>query len=290
VSAPSERPEGVHDRYVRVDGVRTHFLDAGDGPTVVLLHAGGFGENAWLSWRRNIEAFAERNRVIAPDWIGFGGTDKVRDFVRGNSAMLDHMARFLEVMDVTSADIVGLSMGGTFLVRDAASDRPVLPARTIVTASGGGFSPLNDARRMLQDYDGTFEGMRRQLGVVFHDPAISADDEIVAMYHEASLEPGAWEFAASARLRSPQAPERSDFGNTDDTAYGRISIPVLTTAGAQDPLREPGYAEKITAAIAGAECKVFDDCGHCPNVEYATEWNALVLDFLDRRRPEGSLS
>lgn len=278
-------PTPPASRFVRVDGIRTHFLDVGDGPTIVLLHAGGFGENSWLSWRHNIAALATSNRVIAPDWVGFGKTDKIRDFVAGNAAMLTHMARFFDVMDITSADVIGLSMGGTFLIKDAASPRPLLPARTIVTVSGGGFSPLNDARETLQNYDGTFEGMRRQLEVVFHDRRFSDDDATVAEYHEASLEPGAWEFAASARLRSPNAPERSDFGQTDTTPYDTIAVPTLLTAGAQDPLREPGYADAMHRQISGSEVKVFDPCGHCANVEYADEWNALVLDFLSRRRP-----
>ena len=115
----------IHSRFVMVDSFRTHYLEAGDGPTVVLLHAGGFGENAELSWGSNIATLAAHHRVIAPDWLGFGKTDKVRDFVRGNARMLEHMARFFEVLAIAAADIMGLSMGGTFLLRDQASDRPL---------------------------------------------------------------------------------------------------------------------------------------------------------------------
>lgn len=271
-------------RFVDVDGIRTHYLDAGDGPTIVLLHAGGFGENAWLSWRHNIPALAEANRVIAPDWLGFGKTDKLRDFVDGNGRMVKHMVRFFEVMQIDEADVAGLSMGGTFLVRIAAAPDPVLPLRTVLLSSGGGFSPANDARAILQGYDMTFEGMRRQLAVVFHDRRFVNDDELVREYYEASLEPGAWEFAASARLRSPAAPDRSDFGNVDTVAYEQIGVPTLLTAGAQDRLREAGYAEAIAARIPIAEAATFEDCGHCPNVEQPDRWNALVLDFLARHR------
>jgi pimeloyl-ACP methyl ester carboxylesterase len=278
----------VRSRHVRVDGLRTHYLEAGEGPTVVLLHAGGFGENGWLSWRRNLDALAGGNRVVAPDWLGFGKSDKVRDFVKGNQKMVEHMARFFEVMCIDDADVMGLSMGGTFLVKLAATDRPVLPLRTMVLVSGGGFSPNNDARKTLQGYDGSFEAMRANLSVIFADPSFAADDDLVAEYHEASREPGAWEFAASARLRAPFAPERSDFGNVDDTPYEKIAVPTLVTAGAQDQLRQPGYAEEIAARIPAAEVEVFDPCGHCPNVEQPDAWNARVLDFLDRRRPTGA--
>jgi pimeloyl-ACP methyl ester carboxylesterase len=278
-------------RYVMVDGIRTHYWEAGTGSPVVLLHAGGYGENAWNSWHRNVEALARAgHRVIAPDWLGFGRTDKLRDFARGNARMLDHMTRFFDVMTFSDrtlfpdgVDVIGLSMGGTFLVKAMATAGPdPFPVRRMVLVSGGGFSPLNEARTILQEYDGSFEQMRRQLQQVIHAP-LWDDDEFVRMYHEASLEPGQWEFVSAPRLRAPFAPDRGDFGNHDDTPYELVSVPTLLTAGAQDRLREPGYAFGIGEQIPDCEVMVFDPCGHCPNVERADEWNALVTDFLGER-------
>lgn len=273
MSAPSSR-------FVVVDGIRTHYWEAGDGPPVVLLHAGGYGENAWNSWNRNIAALAVAHRVVAPDWLGFGQTDKLRDFARGNQRMLDHMVRFFEVMAIDEADVIGLSMGGTFLVKEMASPYQRFPVRRMVLASGGGFSPLNEARRVLQDYDGSFEAMRAQLQQVIHAP-LWDDDEFVRPYHEASLEPGQWEFVSAPRLRAPFSPSRGDFGNVDDTEYERVSVPTLLTAGAQDKLREPGYAVAIGERIPRCDVVVYDPCGHCPNVERAAEWNTRVIAFLD---------
>jgi 2-hydroxymuconate-semialdehyde hydrolase len=270
-------------RFVDVDGVRTHYWDAGDGPPVVLLHAGGYGENAWNSWCRNIPALSNGRRVIAPDWLGFGGTDKLRDFARGNAKTLDHMVRFFEIMAIDDADVVGLSMGATFLVKAMATESPRLPVRRMVLVSGGGFSPVNEARTILQEYDGSFEQMRRQLQQVIHAP-LWEDDEFVRPYHEASLEPGQWEFVSSPRLRSPFAPPRGDFGNVDDTPYELVTVPTLVTAGAQDKLREPGYASPIVERMPDGRLVMFDPCGHCPNVERAEEWNTLVTDFLAERR------
>ena len=65
--------EVVHrGRYVEVDGMRTHYLEAGDGPAVVLFHSGEFGGGAETSWEYLIPALARHFRVIAPDWLGFG--------------------------------------------------------------------------------------------------------------------------------------------------------------------------------------------------------------------------
>lgn len=275
--------EKTRSRDVFIDGIRTHYWEAGDGPTLVLLHAGGFGENAERSWHRNISTLATRYRVIAPDWIGFGGTEKIRDFSRGNTRLVDHLVRFLDLMAINDADFAGLSMGGTLLMKAVAEETHRLPVRRLVLVSCGGFSPLNDARRILQEYDGTIEAMREQLRQVIHAPMWESD-EFVRPYWEASLERGQWEFISAARLRAPFAPLRGDFGNLDDTPYERIGIPTLLTAGAQDRLREPGYADEVGRRIPRCDVIVYDPCGHCPNVERAEEWNADVLSWLERTK------
>jgi pimeloyl-ACP methyl ester carboxylesterase len=273
---------------VDVGGVRTHYLEAGEGPTVVLLHSGEFGGAAELSWERNIGALAAQYRVVAPDWLGYGRTDKVHDFGGGRARMLDHLRRFLDVMAIDEADFVGNSMGGTLLVGVAATQPVAWPIRSVVLCSGGGFTPENDARRALLSYDCTPESMRTLLRAMFHDPSFAGDDAYVARRQELALLPGAWECTAAARFKSPAAPVRSGFGQADETPYEAISVPTLVIAGADDQLREPGYADELGRRIPDAEVHVLDACGHCPNIEQAEAFNGLVLDFLARvhERPQ----
>lgn len=271
----------IRTRYVLVDGIRTQYLEAGDGEeTIVLLHGGAFGEDAWLSWEPNIPALAERYRVVAPDWLGFGGTDKIRDFVSGAGRMIDHMTQFLRVMCINDAHFGGLSMGGTFLLKVAALGAPKWPIRSVFVASGGGFIPANDARQVLLDYDQTMDKMRQLVSVAYADPKFAEDDEFVKLRWEKSLVPGAWETSASARFKAPATPPRSEFGLPDDTPYEQISVPVLYTAGGKDQLREPGYATDLAERTPDARLVEFPECGHVLNVESADEWNKLVLSFL----------
>src|SRR5687768_2047202 len=73
-------PPGVHSRFVRVGPFRVHYLEAGRGEPVVLLHSAEFGGRAEFSWRYNIGPLAEHFHVFAPDMLGFGYTDKIYDF------------------------------------------------------------------------------------------------------------------------------------------------------------------------------------------------------------------
>jgi pimeloyl-ACP methyl ester carboxylesterase len=113
--------ERKYGRFVNVDGIKTHYLDVGSGLPVVLLHDGGWGADGTLTYYKNIDAIASRYRVIAPDWLGYGQTDKVHDFAGGRARRLRHMTRFLQTLYIDRAFFVGASMGGTVLLQVAAS-------------------------------------------------------------------------------------------------------------------------------------------------------------------------
>ena len=278
--------EGLWEsKFVDVEGLRTHYLEAGSGRPVVLLHAGEFGGAAELSWEFTIPALAEHYRVIAPDWLGFGLTDKVHDFVGGQRRRLGHMRRFLEVMEVGPAAFVGNSMGGAFLLRAMASPEPIWPAAAIVNISGGGYVPVNDARQTLLDYDCTKESMQRILEVLFRDSNFYADEDYLQRRWEWSVIPGAWECTAAARLRSPVAPDRGEFGVEDTTEYELISIPSLIVTGAEDILKEPGYGKEIAERIPQGQSIEYEGCGHAPNIEIAPRFNEDLLAFLDSVYP-----
>lgn len=273
---------GVRGRFVRVDGIRTHYLEAGEGSPVVLLHDGSYGASASLCWCLNIAAIARRYRVIAPDWLGFGDTDKLHDFGGGRARRLWHMTRLLETLDVQGAAFIGSSMGATLLLQVAASGEQSWPIRAIVSSSGGGFIPLNEARERSLNFDCTREGMRTILSAIVHDPAWLEESWLVDGRFEAAIRPGAWEAVAAARFKSPIAPVRSEFGAEDTTIYEQIGVPTLVVAGADDQLREPGYADELHRRIRHSELAVFEDCGHFPHIEQHVRFNELVGSFLDR--------
>lgn len=276
----------THSRFVVVDGIRTHYLEAGDGRPVVLLHAGEFGGGAEMSWEQTIPALADRYRVVAPDWLGFGETDKLHDFNGGQARRLWHMTRFLETIAIRDAAFIGNSMGGTLLAKVAAAQVPKWPIAALVLASGGGFVPFNESRRRLVDYDGSLEGMRDIVRTMFHDQRFAQDDAYVQRRHHASLAPGAWEAAAAARLKAPASHDREDvFGQPDTTPYELIDVPTLLVAGADDSLRESGYAEELHKRISNSRLNVFSRCGHLPQLEHPAQFNDLVTKFLSEVYP-----
>ena len=267
-------------RFVEVDGIRTHYLEAGEGPTVVLFHSGEFGGCAELSWEYLIPYLSPRFRVIAPDWLGFGKTAKIHDFESKRARMIWHMARFVRTLAIEHAHFVGNSMGATFLLGMAAESPCRLPLDKVVAISGGGFTPDNTERQTLLSYDGTHAAMVRLLQAIFEDPVWYTDEDYIERRRQLSLLPGAWESVAASRFKSPFSEPRKEFGQPDTTPYGNINVPTLLIAGAQDRLRIRGYAFEVVKKMPQGRAVELLECGHCPNIEQPQVVAQHLLEFL----------
>ena len=274
--------KGIRSRYINVDGIKTHYLEGGEGPTVVFMHSGEFGGCSELSWEFNLPAFAKHFRVIAPDGLGFGRTDKVFDFGGGRDRFFKHIIRFFEIMDIQEADFVGNSMGGSNLVRIAAAPPMIFPMRSMILASGGGFAPATAARQKLLDYDGSSKAMRELLDGLFYNKKKWVDNPAyIRKRQKLATIPGAWECAAAVRFKRPTIKSTGgQFGNPDTTVYENVAIPTLMIAGKQDELREKGYAPKLAKRIKGAKVSVYDKAAHCPHIEHAARFNKEAISFL----------
>lgn len=103
-------------RRARVAGIETHWLEAGEGPPVVLLH--GLGASSY-SWRGVLPELSRSCRVIAPDWPGFGRSQapSTHDYsIAGQSRWL---CAFLDNLGAPAASLAGNSMGGAIALMTA---------------------------------------------------------------------------------------------------------------------------------------------------------------------------
>jgi pimeloyl-ACP methyl ester carboxylesterase len=116
----------VEEQQIEVDGLLTHYLAAGEGPPLLLLHA--LGESA-LDWRWVLPDLARTHRVYAPDLPGFG--DSAKPTADYSPVFFEgFVAAFLDALEVERAAVVGNSLGGLIALRLALSE----PARTSALA------------------------------------------------------------------------------------------------------------------------------------------------------------
>jgi pimeloyl-ACP methyl ester carboxylesterase len=280
-------PAAIASKFVLVDGVRTHYLEAGPPETIplLLIHSGEFGASAELSWEFNIPALAEHFHVFAPDLIGYGQTDKLFSFTDQYGFRIRHIRRFMDALRIGPAHFIGNSLGGSMLSIIACKAEPDWPIRKMVLVSAGGDPPENEARAVLQTYDGTPEHMARLLDVLFGSRWW--DEAYLRRRVESSHIPGAWECAAAARFKAPfrqsgdGAPQGvSAFAKHYQLSYEHVKVPTLVVAGGSDLLRKPGYAVELHHQIPGSVLHVFERARHCPHIEFADEFNKLATEFL----------
>ena len=271
-------PPGVASRFVRVGAIRAHYLEAGEGEPVVLMHSAEFGGRSEFSWRYTIGPLAEHFHVFAPDMLGFGYTDKIYSFTDPYGFRVGFIRDWMDTLCIPSAHFIGNSFGGSLILTVAATEPCPWNIRSIVTSSGGGFAPVNEARTILNDYDGSRDWMRRILQVLFWDARWSSEDQVEERWR-ASLEPGTWAATAAARLAVPGQPRATPPERPD---YGKIRAPTLLTGGSEDLLREPGTWEQLHRQIPGSELQVFSSARHCPHIEFADEFNRLAIEFIKR--------
>lgn len=265
-------------RILSVDGLRTHYLEAGTGDPVVLLHGGEFGARAEIAWEKTISPLAKHYRVLAPDMLGFGDSAKVVDFVDGRGLRIRHIARFCELVGIDSAHFVGNSMGAINLLVDLTSETPLLPVRSLVAICGGGDIQQNEHTAALYDYDATPGAMRKIVTALFSDPSYPADDDYVTRRYVSSIAPGAWESLAAARFRRPglEAPAMPPSARD----YQRIAVPALVVEGGADKLLPAGWAAQIAGQIRHGRSAVIAAAGHCPQIEQSGAVNELLLSFF----------
>jgi 2-hydroxymuconate-semialdehyde hydrolase/2-hydroxy-6-oxo-octa-2,4-dienoate hydrolase len=267
----------VTSSFVDAGGVRTHYLESGSGAPVVLLHGSGPGVTAAANWAHTIPVVAEQYRVLAPELIGFGDSDRAAADGYGISAWVAHVVGFLDALGIARANLVGNSLGGIVSVFTALQ-HPERVERMVLMGSPGIGMRLTDGLRALRAYEPSLDAMRELLRTYFtNDPDI-ATDELIELRYEASARPGeadnyrAIHAAQAARTGPRLTPE----------AVQTIQTPTLLVHGRDDQVLPAEVSWTMLGLLPNADLHVFHHCGHWVQLERADEFCLLVRDFFAR--------
>lgn len=260
------------EKSVTVFGAKIRYLEAGDAakPTVILLH--GLGAQA-EAWQFNIGALAANYRVIAPDQVGFGKSDK--PFLKYRVATyVDFLDEFMSELKIEKAHLVGNSMGGWIAGLMAIK----YPNRVekIVLADAAGILPatFNEAE-LYQLNNSTRDEIRANLKKIFVNPLFQSEDLVDQfMTQRVTSNDG---YTINSLIESIK--RREDFLNN---RLGEIKKPTLIIWGRQDGLLPVADAQIFNKGIAGSRLVIFENCGHVPQFEKAADFNKTVLEFLGK--------
>lgn len=262
--------QSTQQKLTYVNGYATRYFDHGppDGRTLVLLH--GIGASA-ERWSRVIPTLSKYFRVITPDIVGFGYSDKptveyTMDF------FLDFLNAFLDTLDISKASLIGSSFGGhlatEFAIRfNRKIDRLVLASSAGMMRTS---TPTLDGYIMAALYP-TFENAHKAFKEMAHDPD-AVTKEIVMDFVNRMRLPNAKYAFMSTLLGMRYAPKLQG-------RLGKIISPTLLVWGDSDKMIPVQYAKEYNE-IPDSELVVIKNCGHTPYVEKPMTFNKLVLKFL----------
>jgi 2-hydroxy-6-oxo-6-(2'-aminophenyl)hexa-2,4-dienoate hydrolase len=263
----------MKERFVDAAGIRTRYLEAGEGAPIVLLHGGGAGADSRGNWQGCIPLLASRFRVLAMDMVGFGGTDKPppAEFQYTQEARVRHLIEFLEGLRLGRASLVGNAMGGATAL-GVAMNRPELVDKLVLMGSAGLTTQISESR------DPELRARPRKHG------------KAGSRAHQREL-PG----RSGARRLPPRAHSgaRNHGGLWRDHEVGRraggLFYPeeeirrenkTLVIGGKQDQIVPPETNWRFSQLLANSWLHLIPDCGHWAMIEKPEEFVEVAGWFL----------
>ncbi len=273
--------------YIDVGGIRMHYVDEGASKAspVLMLH----GEPSWsFLYRKMIKPVAEAgHRVVAPDLIGFGKSDKparIDDY--SYQRHVDWMRQFIEDLDLREITLFCQDWGSLIGLRIAAED----PDRFARIAVGNGAlptgdQPMSDAFLRWREFATTsphFDiGRVIQMGTVSDLP-----DDVVAAYNapfpDDTYKAGARAFPALVPI-TPDDPA-AEANRRAWAALTEWRKPFLTTFSDKDPILGGGEKifKKLVPGAAGQPHVIIEDGGHFLQEDKGEELADALIRFIAR--------
>ncbi|HEX6761761.1 MAG TPA: haloalkane dehalogenase [Gaiellaceae bacterium] len=239
-------------RYVEQDGLRMHYLDEGAGMPVLLLH----GEPTWsFLYRKLIPTLARGARCIAPDYFGFGRSDKPTD--RGWYSYDRHYAsieRLVRELDLRELTVVVQDWGGPIGLRLCVTERERIARLVVLNTGVGARAPNEEWLR--------FQAFMRRVGtdivagqLVRLSLVQPAADEVIAGYDAPFPVP-------ESRVGVAMFPELVATSSTHSSAAAMLDVrerlrafdrPALVLFSDGDPIFRRSAAEAMAALLPNAE-------------------------------------
>jgi epoxide hydrolase 4 len=296
-------------RFAQVGTVRLHYVEAGEGPLVILLH--GFPD-FWIAWRRQIPFLAQSGfRVVAPDLRGFNLSDKPRGVENYTlDVVADEIAALVKHLKVKRAHIVGHDIGGAVAWK-LASRRPEVVEKLVAVNA----PPSRIFRRALRHpsqlrrswYMFFFAlpwlperivGARRaaMIGRVYQKAAVrpgAFEPEEIDAQRDAASRPGALRamlnyyramFRGGIGAIGTLAAARAEAGGSRTTVAksGKLNRPALVIWSDQDPFLDLSLVNDLSEWGTDVRLHRVSRAGHWPMADAPTDFNRALKEFLTR--------
>lgn len=263
-------------RTITAAGYQTNLHDQGEGFPVLLIHGSGPGVTAWANWRGIIPQLARTRRVVAPDMLGFGYSERPPDGQYNQQRWVEHAIGVLDALGIAQADVVGNSFGGG-LALALAIRHPGRVRRLVLMGSVGVRFPLTEGLDQTWGYTPSLDNMRTLLDLFAYDRS-RVTDELARLRYEASIRPGFQESFA-AMFPPPRQNGVDDLASSEEEIRA-LPHEALIIHGREDRIIPLQASQTLAQWLTKSQLHVFGQCGHWTQIEHAERFARLVEDFL----------
>jgi haloalkane dehalogenase len=284
---PDERFDDLPDwpcepRYLDQDGLRMHYVDEGAGDPVLLLH----GEPTWsYLYRKLIPPLAARNRVVAPDYFGFGRSDKPTELGwYSYDRHVESIRRLVEELGLRRITVVVQDWGGPIGLR-LATEQPERFDRLVIMNTGvfAGRPPSDEwlrFRALVRRVGGELRPGRLVRASCVRELPDAVEAAYEAPFPTAASKAGVLAFPELVPTE-PEHPNAAAMVGVR-VALERWEKPALVLFSDSDPIFAPSVGERFATLIPGAlPAETVERAGHFLQ-EDAGEWlGERIARFLE---------
>jgi pimeloyl-ACP methyl ester carboxylesterase len=254
------------------------FTDAGEGPAVLLLH----GFPLWsYEWRAFIPLFSSRFRVIAPDLLGSGDSEKPDDAPVDIRAQAGYVRELMTGLGIDRYAVVGHGTGGG-VAQLLALDGEGVEAMVLLDTTASRAWPSDSWRR---DQGRAADGAQSvELATALARTGIEAGAASPGRIPEAVVDAYVAPFAGqpSSFFRTLNAIDGDGLADRE-ADLERIEFPVLILWGEDDPFLPPIVGERLNEAMPSSALGLLPGCGHFIVDEAADTIGPLISEYLRAR-------
>jgi pimeloyl-ACP methyl ester carboxylesterase len=258
------------------NGIKTNYLEAGQGDPVVLIHGSGPGVTSYANWRLVLPALAENFRVLAPDMVGFGFSERPENIEYGVQTWADQVVGLMDTLELPKAHLVGNSFGGAIALR-IATQHPDRVGKLVLMGSMGVPFPITEGLERVWGYEPSFGNMRKVLDVFAYSREL-VNDELAEVRYRSSIQPGFQE-SFSAMFPAPRQRWVEAMCTPEDDIR-RLPHRTLIVHGREDQVIPVQTSLRLMELIDNADLSVFSHCGHWSMIERTADFNRSVNEFF----------
>ncbi len=261
--------------YVQVDNGKLFYEVTGEGPPLVLIHAGFLDSRMW---EEQFKLFSENFKVIRYDVRGFGKSDPPRDtFTNSND-----LYTLLKHLKIPKTSIIGVSNGGAIAL-DFTVEHPEMIDRLILVGTGvRGYENTLVEEKIWDKFD---EMMKPQELAVKENrlaDAVEIDVNVLAAAQNPTNRKRILEIAMDNAQTHVEPPGKwlVKQGTPTFRRLGEINVPTLLIVGDRDVEGMVLLSKRLEGLIPGSRLVIVEGADHVVNLSKPEQFNRLVLEFL----------